>query len=247
MINEKKDRTDKLKRNIMVAVFCAIAYASEFVFHFKVSFLSFDIKDAIIALAAMIFGPVSALLMGIIVSLLEFFIISDTGVYGLIMNALSTCTFTALASLIYKYKRTLFGAIIGLLSACFATVAIMAAANLLITPYYMKTTVDVVKGMLPTLILPFNLLKCTFNASVVMLLYKPLITALRRARLLPSRKASEPIMGNINAHEAKTHETHGNSPKIAINLIVSIAAILIIALSVILILAVLGGSFEFGN
>ena len=39
-------------------------------------------------------------------------------------------------------------------------------------------------NMLPTLLLPFNLAKALMNSAIAMYLYKPLLAALREARLL---------------------------------------------------------------
>ena len=54
-------------------------------------------------------------------------------------------------------------------------------ANLLITPYYMGVDIATVAGLIPKLLLPFNFMKSVLNASLVMILYKPIVTALRRA------------------------------------------------------------------
>lgn len=183
----RTNRSNAIKMNVTAAIFCALAYASEYLFHFKVMFLTFDIKDSIIAIASMIFGPIYAVMMGFAVALLELFTMSDTGLYGFIMNVLSTVTFTGIASLIYRYKKTLVGAVLGFLSGAVAMTAVMCLANYLITPYYMGVTRGEVVALIPKLFLPFNMLKAVFNASIAMLLYKYVVTALRRARVLPRR------------------------------------------------------------
>jgi hypothetical protein len=43
---------------------------------------------------------------------------------------------------------------------------------------------EVVQGMLSPYFLPFNLFKATLNCALVLILYKPLVTALRRASLV---------------------------------------------------------------
>ena len=63
--------------------------------------------------------------------------------------------------------------------------------NYLITPIYQKVPRDVVAAMLPTVFLPFNLVKGGLNMAITLLLYKPVVTALRKARLAPeSRKVT---------------------------------------------------------
>ena len=51
---------------------------------------------------------------------------------------------------------------------------------------YMGVSRTDVAAMIPTLLLPFNLIKALLNASLVLLLYKPATTALRKARLVNS-------------------------------------------------------------
>ena len=186
VIVRSTDKSNALKISVAAAIFCALAYASEYVFHVKVMFLTFDIKDSIIAVAAMIFGPLSAVFMSVSVSLIEMVTISDTLHYGFIMNVLSTLSLSVTASVIYKYKRNMLGAVIGLVSGVFAVTAVMMLANILITPYYMGVERSVVVSYIPTLLLPFNFTKATLNASITLLIYKPIITAMRRAGVIRS-------------------------------------------------------------
>ena len=46
------------------------------------------------------------------------------------------------------------------------------------------TSREMIAKMLPTVFLPFNLVKGSANAALAMLLYKPVVNAMRRARLL---------------------------------------------------------------
>ncbi|MBE6708050.1 MAG: ECF transporter S component [Ruminococcaceae bacterium] len=183
--------TDHIRKLCAVSIFCALAYICVFLIRFKVSFLTFDLKDAIMAIGSMYFGPIYAVVMPVAVSLLEFLTISDTGPYGLIMNFLSSAAFCVVASSIYKFRKTISGAVISLITAVVAMTGVMLAANLFITPYYMHVTIETVRGLIPGLLLPFNLIKGIVNASVVMLLYKPFSTALKASGII--RKSSEDI------------------------------------------------------
>ena len=60
----------------------------------------------------------------------------------------------------------------------------MVAWNYVITPLYMGVDRATVAGMLATVFLPFNLVKGGLNAGLVMLLYKPVVGALRRMGLV---------------------------------------------------------------
>lgn len=186
--------SEKIKKMTLIAIFTAIAYIFTVTLKINVQFLTFDFKDAVITLGAMVLGPISALIMTAITSFLEFVTVSGTGPWGLLMNFLSTAAFSITASFIYKRKRTLGGAVIALVSAILTMTAVMMVANIIITPIYTGAPRAVVIGMIPTLLLPFNLAKAVLNASVVMILYKPLVTALRYTKMVSGTKvnASKP-------------------------------------------------------
>ncbi len=172
------------KKLAILAVFTALSYICVCVFRIKVGFLTFDIKDAIITVAAMLFGPVAGVSISLTVSLIEMLTISETMLYGFIMNFLSSAAFSAVAGFIYKYQRDMLGAVLGLIGAVFGLVAVMMAANLLITPFYMGVDRSEVASLIPKLLLPFNLTKAVLNASLVMIIYKPISTALKRAGMI---------------------------------------------------------------
>ena len=176
--------SNKLRRVVLIAVFGALAYALMLVIHFKVSFFTLDLKDAVIVLSGLYFGPTAALSLSVLVPLLEMISVSDTGLYGFLMNFISTATLSLTASLIYRYKRSLVGAIIGLFAAAAATVGVMMLFNLWITPYYMGVPVETVKSMIPTLLLPFNTVKSCMNVGFVLLLYKPISGVMQRMNLI---------------------------------------------------------------
>lgn len=174
------------KKIASVAMLSALAFLARLIFKIPVSFLTFDIKDSIIALGGLVFGPVSGVVISLLVSLIEM-IISETGPIGFVMNFISSATFAGIAALIYKYKRTFNGAIIGLFSAVGVTTAVMLLMNLILTPIYQGVPRSVVVSMLPTLFLPFNFAKTLLNASIVMLIYKPVVMALRKARIIEGK------------------------------------------------------------
>lgn len=155
-------------------------------------FLSYEPKDALIVIAGFIFGPVSCVILSLLVSLIEMLTISSTGPWGFLMNALASCAFSVPAAWIYAKKRTQKGAIIGLGVAVLSMAACMVAWNYIVTPYYMsmgditdvETKRKIVGGMLATVFLPFNLIKGGINAGLAMLLYKPIVVALRGAGLV---------------------------------------------------------------
>ena len=184
-------KSKSIKRIALLAMFVAIAYALQFVFRIKVQFLTFDAKDAVLTIGAMICGPISAITMSTLTGVMEFFFISDTGFWGMLMNILGSIAFSFTASILYKFRRTFWGAIVGLSCSVVVMTAVMLLSNLLITPIYTGMAVGDVAMMIPALLLPFNFAKAIFNAALVLILYKPMITALRRAKLIPSSEKKQ--------------------------------------------------------
>ncbi len=154
-------------------------------------FLQMEIKGTVIAIGGFIFGPLSAAIISIVVAFIEMFTISDTGIIGCVMNLLAACAFACPAAFIYQKMRTRKGAVIGLTVGIVVLTAVMLLWNYLITPIYMHMERSVVAAMLPTVFLPFNLVKGGLNMALTLLLYKPVVTALRKARLVPERESTQ--------------------------------------------------------
>ncbi|MHA5220582.1 ECF transporter S component [Dysosmobacter sp. Phy] len=164
-----------------------------------VGFLQMDLKDTVICIGGFIFGPLAAAVIAIVVAVVEMFTVSDTGIIGLIMNVLATVAFCCTASFVYKKVHSKKGAVIGLALGTVCLTVVMLLWNYLITPIYMELDRAVVAAMLPTVFLPFNLVKGGLNMAVILLLYKPVVTALRRARLVPESQTIVQPGGKVNA------------------------------------------------
>lgn len=175
----------KSKKLTMIGMLCAVAYIVMVVGRFPVVlFLKYDPKDVVITIGGFIFGPMTSFLISLIVSLIEMVTVSETGPIGCIMNILSTCCFACTAAFIYKKQHTMKGAITGLVAGCLLTTAVMLLWNYLITPIYMGYPREAVAELLLPAFLPFNLLKCGLNTVITLLIYKPIVTALRKAGFL---------------------------------------------------------------
>jgi riboflavin transporter FmnP len=185
-----------------VAILAALAYVVMAVGKIPVPFavvgptmLKFEAKDVVIVIGGYIFGPLASVITSVLVSLIEMITVSDTGIYGAIMNVVSTLAFVLPAVLIYRKKHNLRGAVIGLAVGIVTVVATMIFWNWFITPFYLHATqmagmeVDFIREkiavpMLMPIFLPFNLLKAILSSAIIMLIYKPLVSALRSANML---------------------------------------------------------------
>ena len=214
-----------LKKLTVASMLTAVAFLCTFVFRFKVMFLTFDLKDAVISIISLLYGPFYGVASAGIVAFFEMISMSDTGVYGMIMNFLSSGTFALTCGMIYKYKRTFGGAIIAAVSSVVTVTTVMLLANIFITPYYMGQPQAVVISLIPSLLLPFNLIKSVINAAIVLIIYKPVTDALKRVGLIP-----------------KGDKTGSFSFKSILLIVISVVVII---LAVLFLMLVMGGSFEF--
>ena len=169
---------------LLAAVAYVVMYLSKLIPIHILGFLSFDLKDVIICIAGFLFGPLAAAGVSVVVSLIEMVTVGSTGLWGLLMNVLSTCAFVCTAAYFYQRNKTIKNAVIGLVVGVLLMTAVMLVWNWLITPIYMGQPREFVATLLIPYFLPFNLIKGGINATLTMLLYKPIVNALRKAKLV---------------------------------------------------------------
>ena len=195
-------RNSKISYMTTVGMLCAVAYIFTLIGHFVPiyfnDFLKYDPKDAIIVMAGFALGPVASLTISVIVALLELVTISTTGFIGFAMNVLASVSFACVASLVYRYRRTLGTAVFGLVLSSAITVGAMLLWNYFVTPWYMGVPREVVASMILPVFLPFNVIKCGLNSALVMLIYMPCVQAMRQIGLLGSRSEGEAKKKNVN-------------------------------------------------
>lgn len=161
-------------------------------------FLEYEPKDVIILTGGFLFGPMASVLISVIVSFVEMFTISSTGIIGLIMNILSTVAFVCPAAYLYRRYHTMAGAFAGMVAGTLLMTVIMVLWNYLITPIYMGYPREAVVQLLLPAIVPFNLLKGGINTALTMLIYKPLVTTLRKSNLLDFSSTEAPKKRKFN-------------------------------------------------
>jgi len=184
---------NKTKKLTTTALLCALAYIATFFIRIPISsveFLKYDPKDVIVVIGGFIFGPLTAVVISVVVSLIEMVTISTTGIIGAIMNAVSTMSFAVIASSIYKSKKKISGAVTGLLAGMISVTAVMLIWNYFLTPIYQGIPRSAIAAMLVPVFLPFNLIKSGLNTAITLLLYKPFVTTLRRTGLIQGEEKS---------------------------------------------------------
>lgn len=181
-----------IRKMTMTALLGAIS-AVLMLFSFKVplmpSFISMDFSELPALIAAFSLGPVSGVVVCLIKNLLNLFT-SQTGGVGELSNFLLGCCFVLPAGLIYRYKKTLVGAIIGALAGAVAMAVLSVFTNYFIVyPIYTNfLPMEAIMGMyqainphvenlwqaLLVFNMPFTFIKGLCSVVITLLVYKKL-------------------------------------------------------------------------
>lgn len=212
---------DGLKKMLSMAMLAALAVAADLFLRLPNigGFLTYEPKDVILTIGGFIFGPIAGIVMSLIVCLIEMVTVSTTGLIGFLMNFLASGVFVGVSTVIYSRKKTLSRAIIGLAAGSLSMLVIMLLWNYIMTPIFMGVPREAVLEMFVPLLIPFNLLKAGLNSALILFLYKGVVTALRKSRLIPAREN--------NDGEKKTVNTA---------LIISVSAVLVVTLILVLLI-----------
>lgn len=181
-------KTTNIRKIVAIGLLCAIAYLVVFLFRFSfipsASFLQYEAKHVIIVIGGLIFGPLTALIISIIVSFIELITISDTGPIGFLMNVLASASFACLPAILYRRKKNNFSLIIGLIFGTISLTITMILWNYLITPMYMGVPRNVIADMIVPVFLPFNLIKGGLNAFITIIISQPIMSILKKSKLI---------------------------------------------------------------
>jgi len=160
------------KMGMMAAIACVLGLI-RFPLLPMVPFLTYDFADIPIIVSAFAFGPVAGILITLIVSFIQAFLLGGDQLYGFIMHVISSGAFVLIASIIYNRNKTKKTAIVCLVIATIVTVILMGFANYFITPYYYggEGMREMVVQLMPFILL-FNLIKWVGNSVITLLIYK---------------------------------------------------------------------------
>ena len=171
--------------------FMFIALTVAFVFRLPVEpFLEYDAKDVVLALSGVVIGTPLGLLLVILITTLELFMVTFTGATGFVMNISSTLMFVCMAAYVHNIKPSrkfmILGVTIGSLVSCF----IMIFYNYVLIMGMGNTRIET-SNLIFTYVLPFNVIKCLVNSIIVVLAYTPMLNALKRYNLIKENTTKE--------------------------------------------------------
>ena len=189
-------RTHKIAVTAMLSAVATILMALDFPIPFLIpTFVKMDFSELPALLAAFSLGPVSGAVVCLVKNLVNLTMSSTNGV-GELCNFLLGICFVIPAGLIYRYKKTRAGALIGALVGAVVMALCSVPVNYFISyPFYtVFMPLDVIIGMYQELIpsvdglmaclvifnAPFTLLKGLLDMALAFLIYKLLSPLLHK-------------------------------------------------------------------
>ena len=135
-------------------------------------YLVYDPADVPIYITAFAFGPLPGLAVTFVVCFIQAFMLGGDGIYGFAMHFIATGIVASVIGMMYMKNKTKKTAIVALVSGVIITTIVMCVMNIFVTSAYTGMPKMAVVAMLPTVIIPFNLLKAGLNSLLTFVLYK---------------------------------------------------------------------------
>lgn len=192
----KKDRLVYITKISVLAVISALLMLLEFPLPFAPSFYELDLSEIAVLIAGFALGPLAGVLTEFIKILLNLIMNGTaTAFVGEISNFFIGVSFVLPASVIYKYRKSFTGAVIGMIAGTLSLTVIGSAFNyFILIPAYAKMLIPMetiiamgnkvnhnINGLLSLVLfatVPFNLIKgviCSVAASLVYKRVSPIL------------------------------------------------------------------------
>lgn len=200
----KHNRTAAIKYIAKVAVLSAVAVILmmfEFPLWFAPGFYKLDLSETIILIGGFALGPVAGVLIELMKNLLNLLLDGTTTAFvGELANFVTGCVFVVPAALLYRHKKTLKSAIVGMIIGTLSLAVVGSLLNyFVLVPTYVemyknKMPLDAIiemasavngavtdlKSMIVFAVAPFNLVKGIICSILAGLLYKRVSGILHR-------------------------------------------------------------------
>ena len=203
MSSNKKFDTKFIVKVAMLSAVATVIYYLDF----PVPLIKFDLSNVISLFAGFTLGPIGGVLVCLIKNVIHVAIkgFGTTMGIGDIFDFVTAATFTLTASLFYVKNRTKKGAVIGCVVGAIVFAAVSLPLNYFVTyPIYakafggMEAIIGAYQAILPDVDnifmalcifnTPFTLIKGILCSAVTIIIYKPLITVLRKSGLVEENR-----------------------------------------------------------
>lgn len=191
-MNNKMTKTRTMVVTAMLSALSAVLMIIEIPLPFIApSFYKLDFSEVPVLIGSFSLGPVAGVVIEAIKILIKFIIKgTQTGGVGEIANFLIGCALVVPASVIYKYKKTKVGAIVGMA----VSTVVMTAVGVFLNAYALlpaysafmpiESIIELGKDIIPFVkdeltfclfcVAPFNLVKGIIVSVITTLIYKPM-------------------------------------------------------------------------
>lgn len=203
MTDSRKISTKKMICIAMMSAIAIVVYYLDFPVPLMPSFIKLDLSNVVSLFAGFTLGPAAGVIVCLIKNVIHLVIkgFGTTMGIGDIFDFVTSAVFALSAGLVYRKVHTKKGAVIGCIVGTAAYTLISLPLNYFIVyPIYakafggMEAIISAYNAILPgtdnlfsalcIFNLPFTLIKGILCSLVTILIYKPLITALRKTRLV---------------------------------------------------------------
>ena len=203
MTDSRKISTKKMICIAMISAIAIVVYYLDFPVPLMPSFIKLDLSNVVSLFAGFTLGPAAGVIVCLIKNVIHLVIkgFGTTMGIGDIFDFVTSAVFALSAGLVYRKIHTKKGAVIGCIVGTAAYTLISLPLNYFIVyPIYakafggMEAIISAYNAILPgtdnlfsalcIFNLPFTLVKGILCSLVTILIYKPLITALRKTRLV---------------------------------------------------------------
>ena len=203
-MNQK--RMFNVRNVVLIGMFSALAAVLETLqipVPFAPPFYKLDFAELPVLVGGFAMGPVPAMLIAVVKNLLKLLINGTSTFYvGEVANALGSMLLSVPAALIYRRHKTkkvamaalAVSVVIAVIGAvfinCFLTIPTYAIENIIAMGTAVNPAITNLYTFAIFAIVPFNLLKCSLNALVTVLVYKRISVILHAERPVNPGKAS---------------------------------------------------------
>lgn len=166
---------------MLAALSVILVYLIRFPLLPAAAFLEYEPGDIPIFITAFLFGPISGIIVTIVVSIVQGFTVSaSSGIIGIIMHIFATGSFVLISGILYSRKKNRKNAVIALVAGTIVMTVTMCIWNIIFTPIFMGLPRSEVLPMIIPTILPFNLLKAGINSIITFITYKKISNFIHR-------------------------------------------------------------------
>lgn len=203
MSDSRKINTKKMIVIAMLSAVAIVIYYLDFPVPLMPPFIKLDLSNVVSLFAGFTMGPAAGVIVALIKNLIHLVIkgMGTTMGIGDIFDFVTSAVFALTAGLIYKREHTKKGAVIGcVIGTVVFTLVSLPLNYFIVYPIYAKAfggmeaimsayqsinpNVNGLFGALCLFNVPFTLVKGILCSLVVVLIYKPLITVLRKSHLI---------------------------------------------------------------